>query len=61
MFRLIILGLIIGVIFYFAKSVLHHSRYQNCPKCDGKGFWRETRGDRIDCKTCNGTGFLPKL
>ena len=61
MFRLIILALIVGVIYYFFKAVVHNSKYQDCPKCDGKGFWRETRGDRVDCKTCNGTGFLPKL
>ena len=61
LFRLIILALSIGVIAYFAKAVFQNIRYQDCPKCDGKGFWRETRGDRVDCKTCNGTGSLPRL
>ena len=32
---------------------------KSCPRCDGKGYWQNTR-NRERCEWCNGSGRLPK-
>jgi len=29
-------------------------------KCEGKGYWRATRGEKEKCDACMGTGKVPK-
>ncbi|MEO0899340.1 MAG: hypothetical protein AAFY71_23210 [Bacteroidota bacterium] len=35
------------------------SSTKRCPRCDGKGWWQNTR-NREKCEWCEGTGRLPK-
>lgn len=30
---------------------------QQCPNCDGKGYWIDTTALRIECGQCEGTGI----
>ncbi|MEM7372208.1 MAG: hypothetical protein AAF587_26555 [Bacteroidota bacterium] len=32
---------------------------KDCPRCDGRGYWQNTR-NRERCEWCNGSGRLPK-
>ena len=60
MIRFIFFAIVIALVANLIKNVIHFSKNNACENCDGKGFWRETRGDRVFCKKCDGRGFIPK-
>jgi len=53
----------IGSAFYFLNSKVGSSETKSrvnsnfCDKCQGNGHWRATRGEKVSCSKCNGTGW----
>ena len=59
--RAIILLAIVGIpIYIFVIQPRINSNWRSCPKCEGRGFWRATRGERDKCNLCGGSGKVHK-
>ncbi len=43
----------------FAGKSNPFSDYKECPRCEGKGWWQNTR-NREKCEWCGGNGRVPK-
>lgn len=59
MFRLVILGGFIALIYFLIKSFTKPSEFVKCGRCEGKGFWYAARGKET-CDWCRGSGKLPR-
>lgn len=55
-FRLILILIILGVLYYLLKTFITPSDYKKCGKCDGMGYWIAARGGRDKCDICRGSG-----
>ncbi|WP_138657305.1 hypothetical protein [Maribacter algarum] len=55
-FRILMLLLIIGLAIFLIRMVSNTSEYKKCQKCDGKGYWRATKGEKDKCDVCQGAG-----
>ncbi|SER01791.1 hypothetical protein SAMN05444359_12187 [Neolewinella agarilytica] len=58
MLRIIIVFLFLGGLLFLGKLVVNSLNTKKCNNCKGKGYWIGTRGDRNNCKVCDGTGQL---
>ncbi len=59
MIRLLLFLVLIGGLIYLFRlmhPLLQNMFFKKCDYCDGKGFWRGTRGEKNHCKQCMGTG-----
>lgn len=56
MAKIIIIAVIFGLILFIFSIILKLVGSNICQRCDGEGYWKETRGERNFCKECNGTG-----
>ena len=56
--RIIFIVAIVGLVFYILRVTekKRKSEYKTCEKCDGKGFWEATKGDKDKCDRCGGSG-----
>lgn len=59
--QLALLAMILIVAFRSLRGWLGNrfSDTKICPRCDGKGYWLNTR-NRETCEWCQGSGRLPK-
>ncbi|WMX12818.1 MULTISPECIES: hypothetical protein [unclassified Aureispira] len=48
---------IVGAIIFIIINNSQSNQYI-CERCEGKGFWRGLRGERNNCKACDGTGYI---
>jgi len=55
--NVIILIAVVGLLYYLITRDAEGGGYL-CERCEGKGYWRGLRGERNNCKPCNGTGQL---
>ncbi len=55
--------IVVAIVYFFYKMVTWLPQAMSntilCPNCDGKGHWYGVR-HREECKTCQGSGRLPK-
>lgn len=56
MIRLLFTTFVIAITIYFIYNLLSAYRNTMCPRCEGKGYWLGTRGDKNYCKACDGSG-----
>lgn len=56
MIRILFFIAVIGIVFFFGNLIMNLISSNECDYCNGKGYWRETRGEKNKCKVCNGTG-----
>ena len=56
MIRIVIMAAIVAGGYYLLKEFVLNSKYISCEKCDGKGYWIATRGEREKCDACGGAG-----
>ncbi len=56
--RIIVLILICIVIYFIIRLIAaqFNVKFNECKTCDGLGYWRGTRGEKNDCRACNGSG-----
>ena len=57
--RRIVFAAIAGLVFYILRSIERGGRkseYIPCEKCDGKGYWIATKGEKDKCDRCKGSG-----
>ncbi len=55
--RLLVIALVLALVGYLLKLMVGtSSEYKRCQKCNGKGFWRATRGEKTKCDVCQGSG-----
>lgn len=57
MIRFIFPVIVIIIVYLIVKLIFKLIQKKQCSGCNGKGYWVETRGDRVHCKDCDGTGF----
>ena len=60
LFWLIFVIVVVSVVFFLVKKFLLRAVSYKCTKCEGKGYWRATRGEKEKCDVCMGTGKVPK-
>ena len=58
--KLTFLAIIFGLILFIIRVLFAMVTSNQCQKCNGEGYWKETRGERNFCKDCNGTGQVNK-
>jgi len=58
MIRFLLIAVGIIAIVYVVKKLLflYGPRPSGCQRCDGHGYWRATRGEKVTCDECGGTG-----
>ncbi|MGF1558170.1 MAG: hypothetical protein ACFCUL_03705 [Flavobacteriaceae bacterium] len=56
-FRLAALFIVVVLVYYIYQSF---AKFKNCEKCNGKGYWLASRGDRYQCDHCKGSGKFSK-
>lgn len=54
--RLFFVALIFLIAFLILKGIVSLMNANNCKSCEGKGYWKGTRGEKNQCKTCYGSG-----
>lgn len=55
--RLLLLAFIVGGLYFLVQKLLLSRNSNQCSYCEGLGYWKGLRGDRNNCKECNGTGI----
>ena len=60
MIRILIIAIAVICIYFIAKTSFTKSPFIKCYKCNGKGFWIATRGEKEKCNICKGAGQLPR-
>jgi hypothetical protein len=60
MIRFLIIAGAFVVLGILVWQLVPASKWKKCPRCDGRGFWRGTRGERNRCEQCRGEGRIPR-
>ena len=60
LFRLILVLFVLSILYFLFSKFLPITNSHQCAKCEGKGYWRATRGEKEKCDACMGTGKVPK-
>jgi len=56
MIRFLIIIVLILLIVFLVRALTPRSEYTLCERCDGRGYWLATRGERDKCDACGGSG-----
>lgn len=59
--RILLVAALIGAVTYLVNSLFTPSEFIRCSKCEGKGYWRSTRGLKDTCDDCGGLGKLKRI
>lgn len=56
MLRIVIFVAFLGILIFLGNLVVASMNAKKCDNCKGEGHWIGTRGERNNCKVCDGTG-----